>query len=92
MMPATPRSAVKPPPMTADPIPPDDEPPHAAAPGALTQASAQTQARLFQLLANGVPAMIAYFSSKDLRCRFANQQYAQTFGRDEASKIGRAHV
>ena len=75
-------------PMTAGPIPPDDEPPHAAAPGALAQASAQTQARLFQLLANSVPAMIAYFSTKDFRCRFANKQYAHTFGRDEESILG----
>ena len=88
MMPASPRSAVKPTSMTAGPIPPDDEPPHAAAPGALAQASVQTQTRLFQLLANSVPAMIAYFSTKDFRCRFANKRYAQTFGRDEESILG----
>ena len=71
-------------------------PPRAALPpadraddsGALAQASATAQARLFRLLADNVPALIAYYSANDFRCRFANTQYAHTFGRDEASILG----
>ena len=58
------------------------------APGALALASATAQARLFRLLADNVPALIAYYSANDFRCRFANTQYARTFGRDEASILG----
>ena len=55
---------------------------------ALAYRSPQTQARLFRLLADNVPVLIAYYSAGDLRCQFANQQYAQTFGRDTESIIG----
>ena len=84
-----PRSA--PHPMTAGPTPPHAEPPpadRADESGALAQGSVTAQARLFRLLADNVPALIAYYSAGDLRCRFANTQYAHTFGRDEASILG----
>jgi diguanylate cyclase (GGDEF)-like protein/PAS domain S-box-containing protein len=78
--------------MTAAAIPPDADPASAAvpalAPGALAQASAQAQARLFRLLADNVPVLIAYYSANDNICRFANKEYARTFGRDEESILG----
>ncbi|MEP6505186.1 MAG: PAS domain S-box protein, partial [Betaproteobacteria bacterium] len=45
----------------------------------------------FRLLANSVPAMIAYYDSPELGygCRFANKAYASAFGLTEASIIGR---
>jgi diguanylate cyclase (GGDEF)-like protein/PAS domain S-box-containing protein len=54
----------------------------------LAELSAQTRAEQFQLLADNVPALISYFDAKNLRCLFANKQYAQTFGRDELSILG----
>ena len=74
--------------MTTGPILPDDDPARSAGPGALAPASAQAQARLFRLLADNVPALIAYYSAGEFRCRFANKQYARTFGRDEQSIVG----
>ena len=77
--------------MTAGPTPPSAAPPpadRADDSGALAQGSATAQARLFRLLADNVPALIAYYSANDFRCRFANTQYAHTFGRDEASILG----
>jgi diguanylate cyclase (GGDEF)-like protein/PAS domain S-box-containing protein len=73
--------------MTAGPILPVDDP-YPAASGVLAQVSPQAQARLFRLLADNVPALIAYYSADGFRCRFANKQYAQAFGRDERSIIG----
>ena len=51
-------------------------------------AAVPAQAALLQLLANNVPVLIAYYSAHDFRCRFANQQYAETFGRDVRSTVG----
>ena len=42
-----------------------------------------------RLLADNVPVLIAYFDAKDLRCRFANKAYAQTWGWNEDSILGR---
>ena len=56
--------------------------------GALAGRSPQAQAALFKLLADNVPVLIAYYSAHDFRCRFANRQYAQTFGRDEREIVG----
>ena len=97
MMTGNPEPRSDPPPMTAGQTPPHAAPPPAGAPsdpsdrtepGALALASATAQARLFRLLADNVPALIAYYSANDFRCRFANTQYARTFGRDEASILG----
>jgi diguanylate cyclase (GGDEF)-like protein/PAS domain S-box-containing protein len=46
------------------------------------------QAALFGLLADKLPVRIAYYGAHDLRCRFANRAYAQTFGLDAASIVG----
>lgn len=55
-----------------------------------TAAQLQAQAELFRLLANNVPALIAYYAAgENYTCQFANSQYARTFGLDESSIIGR---
>ncbi|HET6599689.1 MAG TPA: EAL domain-containing protein [Burkholderiaceae bacterium] len=56
--------------------------------GLLAQASPAALARLFRLLAEHVPVLIAYYGAADFRCRFANRQYAQSFGLDERSIVG----
>jgi diguanylate cyclase (GGDEF)-like protein/PAS domain S-box-containing protein len=46
---------------------------------------------MFRLLANSVPALIAYYDAPDRgsRCRFANEAYASTFGLTERSIVGK---
>jgi diguanylate cyclase (GGDEF)-like protein/PAS domain S-box-containing protein len=44
---------------------------------------------LLKLLADNVPALIAYYEAPALRCVFANSKYAETFGFDERSIVGR---
>jgi diguanylate cyclase (GGDEF)-like protein/PAS domain S-box-containing protein len=44
---------------------------------------------LLRLLADNVPALVAYYEAPDFRCVFANRRYAQTFGFSEQSIIGR---
>jgi diguanylate cyclase (GGDEF)-like protein/PAS domain S-box-containing protein len=51
--------------------------------------AARAQAEQMRLLANNVPAMIAYYDADTLQCRFANAQYARAFGCDEQSVVGR---
>jgi diguanylate cyclase (GGDEF)-like protein/PAS domain S-box-containing protein len=53
------------------------------------RASLEEQARLFRLLADNLPVLIAYYDARDLTCRFANRAYAEAFGLDEQSIIGR---
>ncbi|MFO1271800.1 MAG: EAL domain-containing protein [Rubrivivax sp.] len=43
----------------------------------------------FRLLANNVPAAIAYYERAGFTCRYANLGYATMFGLDEQSIIGR---
>jgi diguanylate cyclase (GGDEF)-like protein/PAS domain S-box-containing protein len=43
----------------------------------------------FRLLANTVPAAIAYYERQHYTCQFANRNYATMFGFDEQSIIGR---
>ena len=50
--------------------------------------SARARADQFQLLADNVPVLIAYYQASTLRCLFANKLYAQTFGWDEQSIVG----
>ncbi|MBS0448782.1 MAG: EAL domain-containing protein [Proteobacteria bacterium] len=57
--------------------------------GASALAEATAQAGLFRLLANNVPVLIAYYRALDYRCQFANRQYAETFGFDEHTIVGR---
>src|SRR5262249_10201013 len=47
---------------------------------------------LLQLMADHVPALIAYYEAEGIICRFANRGYAETFGWDAASVIGRTLV
>lgn len=42
-----------------------------------------------RMLADNVPALIAYFDAADLKCLFANRAYARTFGLDEHTILGR---
>jgi diguanylate cyclase (GGDEF)-like protein/PAS domain S-box-containing protein len=55
----------------------------------LAELSARARADQFQLLADNVPVLISYFETGTFRCLFANKLYAQTFGFDERSVIGR---
>jgi len=50
-------------------------------------ADVRAQASLFRLLANNVPVLIAYYDAGNV-CRYANLEYARTFGRDEHSILG----
>jgi diguanylate cyclase (GGDEF)-like protein/PAS domain S-box-containing protein len=51
--------------------------------------SARARADQFQLLADNVPVLIAYFEAGTYRCLFANKLYAHTFGMNEQEVIGR---
>jgi diguanylate cyclase (GGDEF)-like protein/PAS domain S-box-containing protein len=51
--------------------------------------SSRARADQFQLLADHVPVLISYFEAGGFRCVFANKLYAQTFGFDEHSVLGR---
>jgi len=55
----------------------------------LAELSARGRADQFQLLADNLPVLISYFEAGTFRCLFANKLYAQTFGFDERSVIGR---
>ena len=50
---------------------------------------AEDQAAQFRLLADNVPVLIAVFDALTRTCRFANRQYARSFGLDEQSVLGR---
>jgi diguanylate cyclase (GGDEF)-like protein/PAS domain S-box-containing protein len=52
------------------------------------EASARSRAELLRLLADNVPALIAYYDAVTVRCLFANEQYAKTFGWDRRSILG----
>lgn len=47
---------------------------------------------LLRLLADNVPALIAYYSIDGLRCEFANAAYAKTYTGDTTSIIGKTLV
>lgn len=51
--------------------------------------SARTQAEQLRLLADNVPSALAYYDAHTFRCIFANRTYAQGFGWDEQSIVGR---
>jgi diguanylate cyclase (GGDEF)-like protein/PAS domain S-box-containing protein len=57
-------------------------------PSSPADADVRAQASLFRLLADNVPVLIAYYDV-DNRCRYANKQYAHTFGCDEQSIVGK---
>ena len=54
-----------------------------------SDADVRAQASLFRLLADNVPVLIAYFDAANFECRYANKQYARTFGWDEQSILGK---
>jgi diguanylate cyclase (GGDEF)-like protein/PAS domain S-box-containing protein len=53
-----------------------------------TQPSVREHASLLRLVANSVPALMAFYDADTLRCLFANSAYARTFGFDEQSILG----
>lgn len=53
-----------------------------------SEAQARDRADQFQLLADNVPVLIANFEARTFACRFANRQYAETFGWDERTILG----
>jgi diguanylate cyclase (GGDEF)-like protein/PAS domain S-box-containing protein len=55
----------------------------------LAERDARAETQRFALLADSVPALIAYYEAKGLSCVYANQQYAKTFGLDSVSIVGR---
>ena len=54
-----------------------------------SSASDAAQAQQLRLLADSLPALIALYDSTTQRCQFANRAYAQAFGLDEQSVLGR---
>ena len=52
-------------------------------------ANLREHAGLLRLVANSVPAMMAFYESDTLRCLFANASYARTFGFTEQTILGR---
>jgi diguanylate cyclase (GGDEF)-like protein/PAS domain S-box-containing protein len=48
------------------------------------------QASLLRLVANSVPALMAFYDAATFRCLFANAAYARTFGFNEQSILGRS--
>ncbi len=55
-----------------------------------TQPLVQEHASLLRLVANSVPALMAFYDSDTFSCLFANAGYARTFGFDEQSILGRS--
>lgn len=51
--------------------------------------AARERAEQLRLMADNIPALIAFYTSSDLRCQFANKAYARTYGWDERSIIGK---
>ena len=50
--------------------------------------AAQAEGQRFRLLADNVPALIAYYQRSDFTCVYANSQYARTFNHDAQSIVG----
>jgi diguanylate cyclase (GGDEF)-like protein/PAS domain S-box-containing protein len=57
--------------------------------GSGTEPSVREHASLLRLVANSVPALMAFYDNETLRCLFANAGYARTFGFDEQTVLGR---
>ena len=54
-----------------------------------TRAKEALSSHLLRLLADSIPALVAYFARENLRCIFANKAYAHNFGLDEISVVGK---
>ncbi len=81
-----------------DTAPPDvrpSVPPHATANAPLTTARQRSglpaidTVEHLRLLADNMPALISYYSREGLRCLFANELYARSYGFDTHSIIGK---
>jgi diguanylate cyclase (GGDEF)-like protein/PAS domain S-box-containing protein len=59
-------------------------------PPTATQPLVSEHASLLRLVANSVPALMAFYDSDTFRCLFANAAYARTFGFTEQSILGRS--
>jgi diguanylate cyclase (GGDEF)-like protein/PAS domain S-box-containing protein len=75
--------------MTTDLIPPDDEPTPSAAGLALPE---RAELDRFRLLADSVPALIAYYERHQFTCLYANRAYAATFGLTPQQAVGRSYA
>jgi diguanylate cyclase (GGDEF)-like protein/PAS domain S-box-containing protein len=58
------------------------------APASASKKSARSS-ELLRLLADSIPALVAYFVRDEYRCVFANKAYARNFGLDEFSVVGK---
>ena len=58
-------------------------------PPTATQPLVSEHASLLRLVANSVPALMAFYDSDTFRCLFANSAYARTFGFNEQTILGR---
>jgi diguanylate cyclase (GGDEF)-like protein/PAS domain S-box-containing protein len=54
----------------------------------MAELAAKTQAAQLRLLADNVPAAIAYYKAEGFKCIFANRQYTRMFGQTEESIVG----
>jgi diguanylate cyclase (GGDEF)-like protein/PAS domain S-box-containing protein len=59
-------------------------------PAVVASGAVREQASLLRLVANSVPALMAFYDAQSLQCLFANAAYARTFGFDEQSILGRS--
>ncbi len=59
-------------------------------PPTATQPLVSEHASLLRLVANSVPALMAFYDSDTFRCLFANSAYARTFGFNEQTILGRS--
>jgi diguanylate cyclase (GGDEF)-like protein/PAS domain S-box-containing protein len=50
--------------------------------------SAREQAARFELLADNVPALMAYYDAATFKCQLSNSRYAEAFGWDRQSILG----
>jgi diguanylate cyclase (GGDEF)-like protein/PAS domain S-box-containing protein len=50
---------------------------------------AQADSQRLRTMADNVPVLIAYYQRMDMTCVYANRQYAQTFGHDAQSILGK---
>src|SRR5258706_3288090 len=62
---------------------------HDITPQKQAELAARSREAEIHLLADGLPALIAYAQAREQRCVFANKTYAATFGWDQRSIVGR---
>ena len=61
---------------------------HDVTAGRQAELAARDQAARVQLLADNVPALLAYYEADTFKCQFSNTRYAETFGWDRQSILG----